>query len=183
MGGVVSWLPRIGTRRIIIKYLAVPGTELKASNIWLGTASFGSAYAEGDCFRILDRYLELGGNVIDTANIYASWLPDGAGKSELTVGKWLRQTGARDRVLISTKGGHPDFETMHVSRLSHEDIKRDLSQNLDRLGIEAAKRYAAAKGLIGFCCSQINFSLAAPNAGFDFPGTISMLRSTRKIKY
>ncbi len=208
-----------------MKLLAVPGTPMKGSNIWLGTAVFGSTYPEADCFRILDRYLELGGNVIDTANVYSSWLPGGEGKSELTIGKWLRQSGARNRVFISTKGAHPNFKTMHISRLSWEEIRENLGQSLERLGIdsvdiywlhrddpkvpvagimdclngllseglvkaigasnwsteriEAAQRYAEDSGLVGFCCSQINFSLASPNPGFDFPGTITMRREDK----
>ena len=71
---------------------------IKVSKICLGTLNFGTfdkAYGERpgqlnepDCHKILDRYVELGGNFIDTANFYP-WFGPSAGESEKIIGNWL----------------------------------------------------------------------------------------------
>ena len=114
---------------------------LQVTRVCVGTGRFGSAISEEESFRILDRYRELGGRAIDTAHIYAAWLPDGWGKSEITVGRWLQRTGVRGDMVIGTKGGHPNLETWEVSRLTPKEIKQDLHESLDRLGLDAIDIY------------------------------------------
>jgi len=55
----------------------------------------------------LDRYVESGGNFIDTAEVYAGWIPGGEHQSEQLIGDWLGERGSRDTLIISTKGAHP----------------------------------------------------------------------------
>jgi aryl-alcohol dehydrogenase-like predicted oxidoreductase len=51
-------------------------------------------------------------------------------------------SGARDdRFVVSTKGGHPDLKTMHISRLSPEEIRRDLADSLERLQVDVIDLY------------------------------------------
>src|SRR5437870_10439563 len=47
--------------------------------------------SESDAFRLMDVYVEKGGNFLDTAHMYAGWVTGGAGKSETTIGKWLKR--------------------------------------------------------------------------------------------
>ena len=89
----------------------------------------------------MDHYLEAGGNVIDTAESYACWVPGGEHQSEKVIGEWLRQRGARDQILLSSKGAHPKLESMDVPRLSKAQIQADLDSSLQRLGVEYIDLY------------------------------------------
>jgi aryl-alcohol dehydrogenase-like predicted oxidoreductase len=85
--------------------------------------------------------VEAGGNFIDSARVYASWLPDGANASERTIGDWLHKTGLRHQVVLATKGAHPDLKTMHLARISPEDIAYDLEASLRYLQTEVIDLY------------------------------------------
>ena len=63
---------------------------LQPSVVCLGAGGFGTSTSEDDSFAMLDAFAEAGGNFADSAHIYAAWLEDGAGKSERTLGNWLR---------------------------------------------------------------------------------------------
>lgn len=106
------------------------------SSVLLGSDMFGTAIDEKASFAILDRYSELGGNCVDTARLY------GKGKSEETIGKWLKRAACFGReIIISTKGGHPRLETMNVSRISPSEIEDDINNSLHALGVEAIDIY------------------------------------------
>ncbi len=69
---------------------------------------FGWTVDEALSFRLLDAWLDAGFNFIDTADVYSSWVPGhSGGESETIIGKWLRQSGKRDRVVLATKLGKP----------------------------------------------------------------------------
>jgi len=53
--------------------------------------------------------------------------------SEKTIGQWLRQRGSRDKVILATKGAHPEISTMHIPRLSRLEIEQDLNDSLKNL--------------------------------------------------
>ena len=106
--------------------IRIPKTDLHASIIVLGTDYFGSAVTRKDSMRLMDHYLEAGGNVLDTAESYACFVPGGDHQSELTIGVWLRDRRVRHRVIISTKGAHPKMATMHIPRMSKAEIQSDL---------------------------------------------------------
>jgi aryl-alcohol dehydrogenase-like predicted oxidoreductase len=78
---------------------------LHVSSIALGTMQFGWSCTEPDAHRILDRYVELGGNFIDTADCYSSWAGNGnaGGVSEEIIGRWLESRGHRDEIVVATK--------------------------------------------------------------------------------
>lgn len=124
-----------------MRYAALPTTNLTPSVIGLGAGSFGSAIPQDQAFALLDLFVELGGNFLDTARVYAAWLPGGAGASERTIGAWLKQRGMAEQVIVATKGGHPDLATMHISRLSPAELAADVTASLDALGVEAIDLY------------------------------------------
>lgn len=124
-----------------MKYSKIPEIPLEPSVICLGTAMYGSAIDESESFRMLDAFFELGGNFLDTAHIYADWIPSGSGASERTIGKWLNKTGMRDKAVIGTKGGHPDLNQMNIPKVSYRDLEIHLTQSLERLGIDAVDIY------------------------------------------
>lgn len=116
-----------------MKTRPIPNTDLSVSAVCLGTGSFGSSVARDDAFTLLDTFVAAGGSFLDTARIYAVWLPDGANASERTVGEWLRHSGLRGQITLATKGAHPDLKTMHISRLSPEDLRHDIEASLHYL--------------------------------------------------
>jgi len=109
------------------------GTDLNGSAIVLGTDDFGSAVELDRAYAVMDKYYEAGGNILDTARVYADWLPGGSGASERTVGSWIKDRGARDDIIISTKCSHPPLGQMDKSRLSYEDMLSDTTQSLKLL--------------------------------------------------
>jgi aryl-alcohol dehydrogenase-like predicted oxidoreductase len=116
-------------------------TRISSSRIILGTASFGSNIPREEAFAVMDAYLDAGGNVLDTAHVYSSWEPNGVGASERTVGAWIRSRYVRDRIILGTKGGHPDLCAMDRARCNLEDLRQDLAQSLERLQVERVDIY------------------------------------------
>ena len=120
---------------------ALPRTDLRVSVIGLGALYLGSTVDWQKSKQILDRYVEAGGNFIDTAEVYAGWIAGGEHQSEEAIGRWLRERGGRDQIVLSTKGGHPKLASMHVPRLSKQEIESDLNSSLRRLGVDSIDIY------------------------------------------
>lgn len=117
-----------------MKYLTLPKTTLTASAICLGTSNFGATTSQTDAFALMDAFVAQGGNFLDTAHVYANWIPTlPRSISEKTIGAWMKERGNRSRILIGTKGAHPDLATMHISRLAPADIVQDLNESLQHL--------------------------------------------------
>ena len=116
-----------------MKHIILNGTDIKVSKVALGTATFGKDADEKTSFAVMDRFLSNGGNLIDTAVMYADWLPGEKSSSEKTIGKWMKSRGNRNSVIISTKGGHPQWDKMEISRLSEADIMSDIEKSLSNL--------------------------------------------------
>jgi aryl-alcohol dehydrogenase-like predicted oxidoreductase len=124
-----------------LKYQSIPGTNLSPSVICLGTAQIGSVIPEADAFRLLDTYYGLGGTFLDTAQVYADWLPGERSASEKTIGRWLKARGLRNHTVVSTKGGHPDLHAMEIPRLSPEHIVFDVERSLLNLQTDRIDLY------------------------------------------
>ncbi len=110
--------------------------SLKLPALTLGTANFDRHDNDEAYFKLLDRYVELGGSCIDTARVYCSWIEGGEDSSELVIGRWLKSRGCRENIIISTKGGHPEAGDMSVSRLDPESLRYDLERSLECLGTD-----------------------------------------------
>jgi aryl-alcohol dehydrogenase-like predicted oxidoreductase len=80
-------------------------SDLDVSTLCLGTNVFGWTADEAASHAILDAYVEDGGNFLDTADVYAAWLPGSSGgDSEKIIGSWLAADPARrDRIVLATK--------------------------------------------------------------------------------
>ena len=99
--------------------------EVPLSRLALGTLGFSPATRDRD-YAVLDAWTEAGGTVIDTAHVYED------GDAERLLGHWLRdRPGVRERLVIVTKGAHPDGDRV---RVTPADIARDLSESIGRLG-------------------------------------------------
>lgn len=124
-----------------MKRSKLKGTDLKLSNICLGTANFGEKLSKEQAYQILDAYVDAGGNFIDSANVYCKWIDGLGNSSEQYLGSWLRDRNAYQKVVIATKGGHYDFQNPSVSRVREEEIRKDLEESLRTLGIECIDFY------------------------------------------
>ena len=81
---------------------------LQVSPLAFGGNVFGWTVDETLSFRLLDAWVDGGFNFVDTADVYSRWAPGHAGgESETIIGKWLRQSGKRNRVVLATKVGKP----------------------------------------------------------------------------
>jgi len=79
---------------------------LEVSPLAFGGNVFGWTADETVSFRLLDAFVEAGFNLIDTADMYSSWVAGNkGGESETIIGKWLKRSGKRDKVIIATKVG------------------------------------------------------------------------------
>jgi aryl-alcohol dehydrogenase-like predicted oxidoreductase len=112
---------------------------LDTPRLVLGGNVFGFTVKGGEAFRLLDRFAEAGGTMIDTADVYSKWVPGHVGgESETLLGEWLKRRGGRHGVAIATKVG---FD----AGLSAAEIERAAEGSLRRLGIETIDLYYAHK--------------------------------------
>ena len=101
--------------------------------IGLGTSRLGADGPRDEAYALLDAFVDHGGTLIDTAAVYSDWIPGERGRSETVIGEWLTLRGKRDRVRISTKGGHPPLDDMHHGRCDAASLRHDIEQSLRRL--------------------------------------------------
>src|SRR5262245_58892966 len=114
-----------------------PGTNIEISAICLGVAEIGVRQTEIEARRLLDFWVEHGGNGIDTARVYSDWIPGEKHRSERIVGDWLKATGVREHTVLVTKAGHPLFEDGNWEvRLSPSELRRDLEGSLETLATD-----------------------------------------------
>jgi aryl-alcohol dehydrogenase-like predicted oxidoreductase len=124
-----------------MKYTVFADSGLKVSKLCLGTALFGSSLPREAAFEQMDYFYEHGGNFLDSARVYADWLPKGHGASETTVGDWLRDRRLRNKVVISTKGAHPLLGSMDIPRMGKAEVREDLEESLRCLGMDRIDLY------------------------------------------
>jgi aryl-alcohol dehydrogenase-like predicted oxidoreductase len=83
------------------RYYTLGRSGLRVSRLALGTMTFGENWGWGageeTARAMFDRYLDAGGNFVDTADLYTE------GHSETLLGKFIEESGARDRVVLTTK--------------------------------------------------------------------------------
>lgn len=112
--------------------MKIHNTELRVSEVSLGTAAFGDARTREESYALMDVYRDQGGNFLDTALVYGDWGPEPA-SSEKIVGEWLKMRGLRNEIVISTKGCHPLAQSMEVPRVGAEYIAADVEKSLQHL--------------------------------------------------
>jgi aryl-alcohol dehydrogenase-like predicted oxidoreductase len=110
-----------------MNYRVLGRTGVKVSPLCLGTMNFGGRSGAAESGNILDQYLELGGNVVDTANVYND------GRSEEIIGDWMQRTGARDKIVLSTKVHGRRSPAINDAGNHRYHIVREVEKSLQRL--------------------------------------------------
>ena len=107
------------------------------SRLTLGTMTFGQETDEQGAHRQLDAFVEAGGNLIDTADVY------NAGVSEEIIGRWLanRPADVRDRAVVATKARFPTGSDVNDVGVSRRHLQRALDASLRRLGVDCVDLY------------------------------------------
>jgi aryl-alcohol dehydrogenase-like predicted oxidoreductase len=113
-------------------------TGTLVSTLCLGTMTFGNETDRAGAHAQLDRFVEAGGNFLDTADVYTR------GVSEEIVGAWLgARAGIRDTVVIATKGRFPMGDGPNDHGLTRVHLSRALDASLRRLGTDHVDLYQA----------------------------------------
>ena len=113
---------------------------LQVSPLCLGGNVFGWTADEATSFSLLDAWVDAGMNFIDTADVYSRWVPGhSGGESETIIGKWLKQSGKRDRVVLATKVGK-DMDDGKVG-LAKGYIRSAVESSLKRLQTDVIDLY------------------------------------------
>ena len=87
-----------------MNYRKLGRTGLKVSALCLGTMQWGWTADEDASFKVMDAFVEAGGNFIDTADVYSRWAEGNpGGVSEQIIGRWMKARGNRSQVILATK--------------------------------------------------------------------------------
>ena len=117
-----------------MKFTNVQG--LRVARVVLGVGLFGSKYPASEGEKAIDYYVEHEGNILDTGNVYANWIP-GAERSasEKFLGRYFKShPGVREKVILCTKGAHYDFaDPERAPRVNYDCIKYDVDDSLRNL--------------------------------------------------
>lgn len=125
-------------------YRRLGRSGLKVSELCLGTMQFGWTTDEANARAVMDAFVAAGGNFIDTADIYTTWGPRGlaaAGESEAMIGRWLRDRGGRDDLVIASKVRGKMGEGPNDAGLSRKRILASCDASLRRLQVDYLDLY------------------------------------------
>jgi aryl-alcohol dehydrogenase-like predicted oxidoreductase len=120
-----------------MRYRTMGASGCAVSTLALGTMTFGSESDEQVSHAQLDRFVDAGGTLIDTADVYSGT------KSESIIGRWLakQSAGIQEEVVIATKGRFPTGEGPNDVGLSRRHLARAIDASLRRLGVECIDLY------------------------------------------
>lgn len=115
-------------------------SPLSIAPLAFGGNVFGWSVGEQRAFELLDAFVDAGGNLIDTADVYPAWVPGNrGGESETIIGKWLKRSGKRERVVLATKVG----KWATQPGLSPVNIRQAVDGSLKRLQVDCIDLYLA----------------------------------------
>ena len=118
-----------------MEYRRLGGTGLMVSELCLGCMTFGRETDEGVSKEIVGRFLEAGGNFVDTADVYSK------GVSEEITGRAIEEV--RDDVVLATKVRFPMGEGPNDVGLSRKHVMQGCEDSLRRLGTDYIDLYQA----------------------------------------
>ena len=111
-------------------------SDLEIAPMVFGGNVFGWSADEARSFALLDAFVDAGFNLIDTADVYSAWVPGNqGGESETIIGRWLRQSGKRQQVLIATKVAkwdrHPGLSPINIRAAVEASLQRLQTDHID----------------------------------------------------
>lgn len=111
---------------------------LKVSKLMLGGNVFGWTADEASSHRVLDAFVDAGGNFVDTADVYSIWAPGHqGGESETVIGRWFSNSGKRDKVVLATKvgkdlgAGKKGLKAAYIRQAVEDSLKRLQTDHID----------------------------------------------------
>ena len=108
------------------------------SRLCLGTMLMGDKTPVDESHRMLDRYLEAGGNFLDTADVYSAWADgNSGGESEAIIGRWLARRSDRDQIVVATKVGM----LAGFNNQKRDTVLTAAERSLKRLGVDHIDLY------------------------------------------
>ena len=127
-----------------MKHRRIGRTDIHVQPLAFGGNVFNWTANESTSFQLLDAFVAENFNLIDTADVYSRWAEGHqGGESETVIGKWLKRSGSRDKVVIATKVGMDMGEGK--TGLSAKYIHQACERSLNRLGINSIDLYQAHK--------------------------------------
>jgi len=129
-----------------MRYRPLGRTDIRVSELCLGTMTFGEQNTEADAFEQLDRAVDAGINFIDTAEMYpVPPMAQTQGLTETYIGNWLAARGNRDTLILATKVAGPADWMPHPrgegGRLDRANIEAALDASLRRLRTDYVDLY------------------------------------------
>ena len=117
-----------------MNYRNLGRTGLKVSELCLGTMQWGWTADEATGHQVMDAFVEAGGNFIDTADIYSRWAEGNpGGVSEQIIGRWMKERGNRDQIVLATKVRGRMWDGPNGEGLSRVHIIKACEDSLRRL--------------------------------------------------
>ena len=116
--------------------ITITNTDLAVYPLCLGGNVFGWTADKSDSFQVLDAHRDLGGNFIDTADVYSEWAHGNkGGESETIIGAWMRDRGARDKTVIATKvaklSTRPGLSRENIIAACDDSLRRLQTDHID----------------------------------------------------
>lgn len=122
----------------MIAYRQLGNTDLKIAPLVFGGNVFGWTVDEKRSFELLDAFEASGFNCVDTADSYSRWAPGNkGGESETIIGRWMKQKGNREKIVISTKvgsdmgQGHKDVSKNYIVKAVEGSLLRLQTDYID----------------------------------------------------
>jgi len=113
-------------------------SEIEIAPLVFGGNVFGWTADDNMSFRLLDAFTDAGYNAVDTADVYSAWVPgNSGGESETVIGKWFKQSGKRDKVILATKVGAELSESKkglgkkYIIKAAEDSLKRLQTDYID----------------------------------------------------
>jgi aryl-alcohol dehydrogenase-like predicted oxidoreductase len=111
-------------------------SNLQVAPLVLGANVFGWTADERTSFSILDAFVEQGLNFVDTADSYSRWVEGNqGGESETIIGKWFKQSGKRDKIVLATKVGMwpkwPGLSAANIEAAINDSLRRLQTDYID----------------------------------------------------
>jgi len=124
-----------------MKTLRLGTSDLQVTQFGLGCVNFGTTVSRELSFKLMDTYVENGGNFFDTANNYAVWNGGDGSESEKTIGAWLKARGKREDIIIATKLGalhkREPQGSSELQGLGKKVIYEEVERSLNKLGVDS----------------------------------------------